>query len=324
MSQFPPPPPPQGFDPANPDFSAPPKTSGMAVTALVLGIAGILCMPLGIVGLILGIIAITQINKDPRLLAGKGLAIAGIVTGALSTVLLVPALLIAILLPSLGKARELSNRSVCAANLRGIAQATIIYASDNMDSFPNLGPNRIAAQPPVGDIPGGLMHDMFYLVGRGSVAPKQFICKSDPAPTVPSAVGGTYWSSDLSYSYSFAYQYSKSDAIGASWRNTMDAGLPIAADMNPGNQNTKPIKNSLNHQRDGQNVAFADGHAEFVRTPCCGEMGDHIYNVGIANNPSAPGIIGQPPFASPAGNIVGTFDTCLVPGLADSTTYTRQ
>lgn len=42
----------------------------------------------------------------------------------------------AILLPSLSRARELSKRTVCAANLRGIGQAMYIYAIDHDNRFP--------------------------------------------------------------------------------------------------------------------------------------------------------------------------------------------
>ena len=52
----------------------------------------------------------------------------------LLVVVAIIALLIAILLPSLGKARELSNRSVCAANLRGVTQSLNVYAADNADA----------------------------------------------------------------------------------------------------------------------------------------------------------------------------------------------
>jgi len=63
-----------------------PQTSGMAVASLVLGIAGLLCCCCGapaIVGLILGILALSEINKSGGRLEGRGLAIAGIaVSGA--------------------------------------------------------------------------------------------------------------------------------------------------------------------------------------------------------------------------------------------------
>src|ERR1043165_4196380 len=54
----------------------------------------------------------------------------------LLVVVAIIALLIAILLPSLGKARELSNRSVCAANLKGIIQSCSIYGNDQQDAYP--------------------------------------------------------------------------------------------------------------------------------------------------------------------------------------------
>ena len=45
-------------------------------------------------------------------------------------------LLISILLPSLGRARELARRVKCASNLRSIGQAMYIYANDNYGQFP--------------------------------------------------------------------------------------------------------------------------------------------------------------------------------------------
>ena len=213
-------------------------------------------------------------------------------------------------------------------------QSLVVYSSDNADDYPYLGPpfapSALAAKPALTTSPGGLMNDMFYLVSSGMVDPKQFLCKSDPAKTTISSPLGTYWSDpaggdpNFCYSYSFAFQYSAPNALGNWWHNTMDAGVPIAADMNPGTQSLpgKSIRNSLNHQGDGQNVAFADAHVEFSRTPTCGEANDHIYNLGPGQPPTAPGI-GGTPFPSPAGNTMGAFDTCLQPILTNSTTYTR-
>ena len=52
-------------------------------------------------------------------------------------------------------------------------------------------------------------------------------------------------------------------------------------------------------------------------------MNDHIYTSNTPADPSLPGTIGQPPYTSPLGNVQGTFDTCLVPGLTDKA-YTRK
>src|SRR5205814_3743853 len=84
----------------------------------------------------------------------------------LLVVVAIIALLIAILLPSLGKAKELSNRSVCAANVRGIMQSMVVYSADNNESYPFLAATIAAANKnPVGNNPGGIMNDVFYLVG---------------------------------------------------------------------------------------------------------------------------------------------------------------
>ena len=62
------------------------QTNGMAIASMVLGIAGwVLCAGGGIgsiVGLILGIVALNQIKKNPNQ-EGKGMAIAGIILNSL-------------------------------------------------------------------------------------------------------------------------------------------------------------------------------------------------------------------------------------------------
>ena len=90
--------------------------------------------------------------------------------------------------------------------------------------------------------------------------------------------------------------------------------LAIAADMNPGNKptgtagqqdNIKGVDpksarkdmsdgNSNNHNGDGQNVLYADGHVEFQNTPFCGmqrsgttatdNFRDNIYTSGKAKS----------------------------------------
>jgi type II secretory pathway pseudopilin PulG len=48
------------------------------------------------------------------------------------------ALLMALLLPALQKARESANKAQCATNLRGIGSATLVYAQDNKEGIPLL------------------------------------------------------------------------------------------------------------------------------------------------------------------------------------------
>lgn len=76
------------------------KTSPLATWALVSGIIGFIIPILpSIIAIILGIIAIKKINKDPNL-KGKGLAIAGLVIGIFQIVILlfIPSLLLRILI----------------------------------------------------------------------------------------------------------------------------------------------------------------------------------------------------------------------------------
>ena len=59
----------------------------------------------------------------------------------LLVVVAIIALLIAILLPSLGRAREMANRSACSANINGILKSCIVYAAENNDAFPTTQGN---------------------------------------------------------------------------------------------------------------------------------------------------------------------------------------
>ena len=128
MSQTPPPiPPPSAAMPGGQK-----KAAGIAVAALVLGICGfipwlgLLC---GLTGVILGIVALAQQTSR------KGMAIAGIITGALGPVLMI-ALSVSILLPTLGRAKEQAKRALCQANLKSIALGISFYTSENEDEYP--------------------------------------------------------------------------------------------------------------------------------------------------------------------------------------------
>jgi prepilin-type N-terminal cleavage/methylation domain-containing protein len=54
----------------------------------------------------------------------------------LLVVVAIIALLVAILIPAVQRAREEANRAVCATNLRGLDQASYIYANSNHEKYP--------------------------------------------------------------------------------------------------------------------------------------------------------------------------------------------
>jgi hypothetical protein len=68
--------------------SGQPKTNGLAIASLVSGI--LCCIPFsGVAAIIMGAMAIGQINANPSQQQGKGLAIAGISIGSVSIALVV-------------------------------------------------------------------------------------------------------------------------------------------------------------------------------------------------------------------------------------------
>jgi len=53
------------------------------------------------------------------------------------------ALLVTILMPSLGRARELARRVICATNLRGLGTAWRIYFFDNNNADGTMGTSPV-------------------------------------------------------------------------------------------------------------------------------------------------------------------------------------
>lgn len=159
-----------------------PLRTGLAVTTLVLGILGLLsCFPAGLAAIVTGIIALSRISSEPHRYGGRGMAIGGLVCGGAS-LLLIPvfALMISILLPSLSRARELSKRLVCQANMQSIGTTMMIYAND----YPGQG------CPPV-----------LTFVTSGDITQQQTVCPSSQLGTsnyvflpLPDSAGGdTVW-----------------------------------------------------------------------------------------------------------------------------------
>ena len=148
--------PPAGTVPP-PMLATPPhaKTSGLAVTSLVMGILGFFtCGLSGLPGVIFGILGLNRIHKSRGQLGGKVMAVVGLcLSGA--TLLLLP-ILAGLLLPALARARSQARtfrdaRNIqCVNNLKQLGLAVRLYSNDNKDKFPIAAKWCDTIQPDVG------------------------------------------------------------------------------------------------------------------------------------------------------------------------------
>jgi prepilin-type processing-associated H-X9-DG protein len=207
--------------------AGPAKTSGLAIAALVCGILSVFtCLFTAIPAIVLGIVSLVKISNSAGRLKGTGMAIAGIVTPVAALPLM--ALLLGILMPALARTRQIAFRMVCGTNLSGLSKAMMIYANDYDDQYPT--PEKWCD----------------LLIEYCEVAPQSFICKG--APEGPS-------------------NYALNENIAQLGISTQ-LDIVLLFETHPGwNQVGGPdILTTDNHQGDGCNVAFVDGHVEFVKT----------------------------------------------------------
>ena len=112
-----------------------PKTSGLAVTSLVLGILGMFtCGLTALFGLILGIIAMVKVKNSGGKLSGNGLALAGVIVSIVFLFML--PIFAAMLLPALAAAKQKAQEINCVNNEKQLALAIRIYSNDHANHLP--------------------------------------------------------------------------------------------------------------------------------------------------------------------------------------------
>jgi prepilin-type processing-associated H-X9-DG protein len=159
-----------------------------------------------------------------------------------SSVVAVGALGAAVALPALGRARQLAGGqaavvaapvNVDAANLRGISQSTLVYAMDHKDALPD---------------------DLARLVAEGMLSPRQLVSRRagttplEMTPELEKLAKDDFakFAATLAAHCDFIY-------LGKGLKAETNEDVIVAYE--------KPGRNTP----DGLNVAFQDGHAEFVR-----------------------------------------------------------
>lgn len=119
-----------------------PAPARLSLLALVSAILGVFCAT-GPFAVFFGWVALRAINGSDGKLRGAGLAIFGLVTGALGVL----ALVLGSLAVALNTMRDKSNRLECQNNLGKIALAVNVYYDHTKSTFPP------AAMPPIGRPP---------------------------------------------------------------------------------------------------------------------------------------------------------------------------
>jgi hypothetical protein len=113
-----------------------PRTSNLAIWSMVLGILSLFCSILtGIIGFILGVVALIKIGGSEGKLKGSGFAITGIVCSLLFSVIGV-----GMMLPAVQQVRVAARRTQSMNNLRELGLGTLNYESAYR-SFPAISGN---------------------------------------------------------------------------------------------------------------------------------------------------------------------------------------
>lgn len=188
---------------------------------------------------------------------------------------------------------------------------------------------------------------MFLLLRTQDITSEVFTCPSSTAEkddfgggsnsaqnrsnfTGTNASGGSVVK-NLSFSLAAPYPDSVGIGGGYRWSNSLTADFAVAADINPGitpnatdnvvspalattaASSDLKLGNSNNHNKDGQNVLFGDGHAEFVSTCRVGANKDNIYTGGTSGYNTTTGVGGVTTGVAPAGLPRDGNDSLLLP-----------
>jgi len=174
-------------------------------------------------------------------------------------------------------------------------------------------------QTPAGGVYGPSANDitaaMFLLIRTQDLSAAVFICPSSQNEADNFGGGNNTAKNKSNFSnvvknvsYSLANPYPGNNGLtsGYKWINTQDADFAMAADINPGTGSAASnvlaittgststdmkLGNSVNHNFDGQNVLYGDGHVEFQNNPFAGIARENIYIQGTSGGST---IVGTP------------------------------
>lgn len=121
-----------------PGMSPEPQTDGKAIGSLICGIASVTILSIlaGIPAIILGHVSRSDIRKSDGRLKGAGMALAGLIMGYISLVIIPIIFIIAVIaIPSLIRSRQAAHEASAIATLKTIRNAEETYRLNSRGRF---------------------------------------------------------------------------------------------------------------------------------------------------------------------------------------------
>ena len=210
-------------------------------------------------------------------------------------------------------------------------------SSGDVKPVPVFGTGVAATQPFKDDGPADndVTAALFLLLRTQDITSDVFNCPmSDGEPdrfdgkAAKDRSNFTDYRKNLTYSYQMPYPGSKAIAAGFKLNNSLGAEYAVAADINPGTTGKgdnvlKPsasspardqrLANSNNHDEDGQNILYGDGHVAWESNVFVGVNRDNIYTRAKGSNQAFDAEVNGGDAANPFGGPFDANDSILLP-----------
>lgn len=155
------------------------QSSGKALASMVCGFLFLL-FPFAIVAVVLGHLALGEINRSTGRIRGRGMAVAGLVFGYLG-ILFMPLVIAAIAIPNLLRARMAADEATAVANLRAIASSDVQYYATYGNGY---APSLEALGGVAGETKAGCDHALLISPDLTSGQVHGYVFSYAPAPTL--------------------------------------------------------------------------------------------------------------------------------------------